>query len=63
MSLSKCYQNVLTHESVKLMKRPVSMNTLMKVLKLIYILNTNNEIRNHLMSYDVLMLEANLYDV
>ena len=24
MSLSKCYQNILTYESVKLMKRPVS---------------------------------------
>ena len=28
--------NVLTYESVKLMKRPVSMNTLMKVLRLMY---------------------------
>ena len=36
MSLSKCYQDVLTFESVKLMKRPVSMNTLMKVLKLMH---------------------------
>ena len=34
MSLSKCYKNVLTYESVKLIKRPFSMNTLMKVLRL-----------------------------
>ena len=38
MSLSKCYQNVLTYESVKLMKRPVSMNTLMKVLSLTHLI-------------------------
>ena len=38
MSLSKCYQNVLTYESVKLMKRPVSMNTLMKVLRLTHLI-------------------------
>ena len=37
MSLSKCYKNVLTYESVKLTKRAVSVNTLMKVLKLIHI--------------------------
>ena len=36
MSLNKCYQNVLTYESVKLLKRPVSMNTIIKVLILIY---------------------------
>ena len=30
----KFYQNVLNYESVKLMKRPISMNTLMKVLRL-----------------------------
>ena len=38
MSLSKCYQNVLTYESVKLMKKPVSMNTLMKVLRLTHLI-------------------------
>ena len=38
MSLSKCYKNVLTYESVKLMKRPVSMNTLMKVLRLTHLI-------------------------
>ena len=61
MSLSKCYQNVLTYESVKLMKRPhyehsnesIEINTL----------NTNDEMRNHLLSYDVLILEVNLHDV
>ena len=63
MSLSKCYQDVLTYESVRLIKRPVSMNTLMKVLKLKKIVNTNDEMRNHLMSYDSLMVEANFYDV
>ena len=26
-------------------------------------LNTNDEMRNHLLSYDVLILEANFYDV
>ena len=36
MILSKCYQNVLTYESVKLKKRPVSMNTPTKVLRLMY---------------------------
>ena len=36
MSLSKCYQNILIYESVKLMKRSVSMNTLMKLLKLMH---------------------------
>ena len=38
MSLSICYQNVLTYESVKLMKRLVSMNTIMKVLRLTYLI-------------------------
>ena len=34
MSPSKCYQNVLTYESVKIMKRLVSIYTLLKVLRL-----------------------------
>ena len=38
MSLSKSYQNVGAYESVKLMKRLVSMNTLMKVLKLTHLI-------------------------
>ena len=38
MSPSKCYQNVLTYESVKLMKTAVSMNTLMKVLRLTHLI-------------------------
>ena len=38
MSLCKSYQNVLTYESVKLMKRWVSMNTLMKVLRLTHLI-------------------------
>ena len=62
MSLSKCYQNILTHESVKLNKRPVSLNTLMKELMLC-ILNTYDDMRNHLFSYDVLTLEASFRDV
>ena len=33
MILSICYQTVLVYEIVMLKKRPVSMNTLMKVLK------------------------------
>ena len=36
MILNKCYQNVLTYETIKLIKRRVFMNTLIKVLKLIY---------------------------
>ena len=38
MSLSKCCQNVLTYESVKLMKTLVSINTLMKVLRLTHLI-------------------------
>ena len=38
MILSKYYQNVLTYESVKLMKRSVSMNTIMKVLILTHLI-------------------------
>ena len=38
MIQSKCYQNLLTYKSVKLMKRPVSMNTLMKVLRLTHLI-------------------------
>ena len=38
MSLSKCYQNVLTYESVKLLMRLVPMNTLMKVLRLTHLI-------------------------
>ena len=62
MSLSKCYQNVLTHESVKLMKRTISMNTLNENIEF-KTLNTNDEMRNHLLSYDVLILEDSLHDV
>ena len=36
MSLSICYQNVLTYETLKLMKRPFSMNALIKVLRIMY---------------------------
>ena len=43
------------------MKRPVSMNTLMKNIEF-KTLNTNDEMRNHLLSYDVLMLEVNFHD-
>ena len=62
MSLGKYYQNVLTYESVKLKKRSVSMNTLTKILRLMYT-NTNDEMRNNLLIYDVLILEANFHDV
>ena len=44
------------------MKRPVSMNTLNENIEF-KTLNTNDEMRNHLLSYDVLILEANFYDV
>ena len=43
------------------MKRPVSMNTPIKVL--LNTLNTNDEMRNNLMSYAVLILEASFLDV
>ena len=36
MSLSKCYQNVLTYKNVNLMKRLLSMNVLMNILKLMH---------------------------
>ena len=35
--LSKSYSDVLTYESVMLMKKPIFMNAWMKVLKLKYI--------------------------
>ena len=38
MILSKSYNNVLPYESVKLMKRPVSVNSLMKVLRLTHLI-------------------------
>ena len=44
------------------MKRPVSMNTLMKVLR-INKLNTDDVMRNHLLSYGVLILESRFHDV
>ena len=59
MRVSKWYQNVLTYENVKLMKRQVSMNRIIEINTL----NTNDEMRNHLLSYDVLILEVNLHDV
>ena len=62
MSLSKHYKNVLTYESLNLMKTPVSMNTLIKLLKK-FLLNTNDDMRSNLMSYDVLMLEASFHNV
>ena len=62
MSLSKHYKNVLTYESLNLMKTPVSMNTLIKLLKK-FLLNTNDDMRSNLMSYDVLILESNFHDV
>ena len=44
------------------MKIPVSRNTSNENIELKE-LNTNDEMRNHLLSYDVLILEAILYDV
>ena len=38
MSITKCYKNVLNYENVKLMKRPVSMKTLMNVFRLTLLL-------------------------
>ena len=44
------------------MKRPVSMNILMKNIEF-KTLNINDEMRNHLLSYDVLILEASSEEV
>ena len=38
MCLSKCYKNVLTYESVNVMNWPISMNTVMKVLRLTHLI-------------------------
>ena len=62
MILSKCYQNVLTYESVKLMKRPVSIKHFNESIE-INTLKTNDEMRSHLWSYDVLILEASFHDI
>ena len=62
MSLSKCYQNVLTYESVNVNEETslyehsndsIEINTL----------NTNDEMINHILSYDVLILEDNFHEV
>ena len=62
MILVNVTQNVLTCESVKLMKRPVSMKHSNESIE-INTLNTNDDMRNHLLRYDVLILEANFQDV
>ena len=52
-----------THQwECKIMKRQVSINTLMKVLNF-NTLNTNDEMRNHVMRYVVLILQGNFHDV
>ena len=61
MRVSKWYQNVLTYENVKLMKRQVFMNTNENIE--IKTLNNNDEMTNHLLRYDVLILEASFHDV
>ena len=61
MSLSKCYQYVLTYESVKLMKKTVYEHSNGSIEN--NTLNTNDDMRNHLLSYDVLILEANFHNV
>ena len=60
MILTKCYQNRLTHESVKLMKRPVSMKHSNESIE-INTLNTNDDMTNHLLSYDVLILDSTFH--
>ena len=61
MSLSKCYQYVLTNESIDNEETNLyehsNENIEFKTL------NTNYEMRNHLLSYDVLILEASSHDV
>ena len=59
MSQSKYYQNVLTYESVKLL---VFFNILIKILKLMHLILMIN-MRNHLLRYEVLILEVNFNDV
>ena len=54
---------IRTHQlECKIMKRSVSMNTLIKNIEF-KTLNTNDEMINHLMRYDVLILEFILHDV
>ena len=43
------------------MKRPIPMNTLNENIEF-KTLNTNDEMRNHLLSYDVLILKTNFHD-
>ena len=61
MSLSKCYQNVLTYECI--VNEDTSLYEYSNECIDINTLNTNDEMRNHLLSYDVLTLESSLHDV
>ena len=54
---------IRTHQGeCKIMKRPIPMNSLNENIEF-KTLNTNDEMRNHLLSYDVLILEDSLHDV
>ena len=54
--------SIRTHKGeCKIMKRPVYMNINENIE--FKTLNTNDEMRNHLLSYDVFILEANFHDV
>ena len=61
MILSKCYQNVLIYENVKLMKTTLYEQSNESIQ--INTLNTDDEMRNHLMKNDSLMLEASFHDI
>ena len=62
MSLSKCYQNILTYDSVKLNEK-ISLYEHSNESIEINTLNMNDEMRNHILIYDLLILEANFHDV
>ena len=61
MSLSKCYQNVLIYENVKLMKTTLYEQSNESIQ--INTLNSDDGMRNHLLRYDVLILEPCFHDV
>ena len=64
MILSKWYQNVHTYEIVKLIvNQGASLYEHSNESIEINTINTNNEMRNHLLSYDVLILEVSFYNV
>ena len=62
MSLRKFYQNILTYESMTVNEETGLYEYSNESIEIIT-LNTNDEIRNHLLIYDVLILEVSFHDV